>query len=89
MMSDLISKLRITGNISEGRQSRGGNQTNSARETAKEHLVFEMVIQSVPMCEHGSAAEMTAPFASRRVTTKNAGQLGTPVNILAASWSDL
>ena len=62
----------------DSRQSRGGNQTNSARETDKEHLVFEMVIQSVPMCEHGSAAEMTAPFASRRVTTK----CTTPINVL-------
>jgi hypothetical protein len=79
MMSNLISKPGITGNVSLRRKSRGVTHKNNARETYNRDL-FEIVIKSVLMGDHESEAEMTSPFPSGRVTTKNAGQLGTPVS---------
>ena len=67
---DTYRKLRITGNLSERRQSRGVNQMNYARTTAKEQL-FELVIQSDLMGDHERPAEMTGPFLQGRVTTEN------------------
>ena len=68
--------------LARARQSRSVTRRN-ARTTDKEHLVFEMVIQSVLMREHESAAEMTAP-ASQDVSNNKVEDLPSGVDTESA-----
>ena len=79
MMSNRIRKPGITGNVSSRRKSRGVTHLNNAVENSNRHP-SRMMGNSVLMGDHESGAEMTSPFLPGRVTTKNAGQLGTPVS---------